>query len=340
MRKVLYLLLLFGLVSCSLSNDEVIIENNVSRPTAYEIKVDELLYVDRIGVYDSLLIVINRKVEPIFCVYDSRTFAFKGSFGKIGHGPGDFQFPFFLKDMKSEDDILELYDVGTASFKSVSLNSRFDELSNSVASEKMPSQLIGSPNLTKIGLNDFVGNMDNGKGLFFRYKGSHDEMKWVEFPATLQQPKLDFTVMNRNRIAIHPQKGKVLSAMTYYNLLFLYDENCMLKKTVQIGHKEIKPTVMGEFQLSEDNYICFREVVSTENKVYVLMQNIKEKNFEKNDNPPSRILVFDWNLKNLETYQLPHYATTFALDSLNERIIYTAFNEEGGTDLFYISLNE
>ena len=102
MRKVLYLLLLFGLVSCSLSNDEVIIENNVSRPTAYEIKVDELLFVDRIGVYDSLLIVINRKVEPIFCVYDSRTFAFKGSFGKIGHGPGDFQFPFFLKDKTSK----------------------------------------------------------------------------------------------------------------------------------------------------------------------------------------------------------------------------------------------
>ena len=45
-----------------------------------------------------------------------KTYAFKGCFGGIGHGPDDFQFPFFLNHTRIKDGILELYDVNTASF--------------------------------------------------------------------------------------------------------------------------------------------------------------------------------------------------------------------------------
>ena len=329
------------LTACSSSPvDEVINENNVLRPTAHSIKAEESLFVDRIGVYDTLLVVINRKTEPIFYVYDNRSFAFKGCFGKIGHGPDDFQFPFFVNNAKSEDGILELYDVNAASFKKVPLKQMLDKVANGVISEKMSSQLIGSPNLTRIGRNDMVGNFDNGKGLFFMYEGDDDAMRWIEFPAILQQPKDDFTVMNMNRIAIHSQSHKVVSAMGYYNLLFLYNDSGVLGKTVQIGDIERRPIVMGEFQFSEDTYICSREVVATDEYVYVLMQNIKETDFGKNDNPPSRILVFDWNLNYLKTYELPHYSMTFALDESQDRIIYTALDEEGGTELYYIALDK
>ena len=339
MKKILFLYLCI-LTACVSSVDEVIIENNVSKVTSYKIETEEPLFIDRIGVYDSLLVVINRKTEPVFCVYDNITYAFKGCFGVIGHGPDDFQFPFFLNHTSIKDGILELYDVNTASFKKVPLNKMLDKVANSVVSEKMPSFLIGSPNLTKINQDDFIGNIDNGRGLFFIYNGVDETMRWVEFPAILQQPQNDFTVMNMNRITVHPQSNSIVSAMVYYNLLFLYNKSGVLEKTIQVGNKEVRPAILGDYQLSEDNYICCREIVSTDNKVYVLLQNIKEKNFERNDNPPSRILVFDWNLNYQKTYELPHYALTFALDESQNRIIYTTFNEEGGTDLYYISLSE
>ena len=339
MKKILFLYLCI-LTACVSSVDEVIIENNVSKVTSYKIETEEPLFIDRIGVYDSLLVVINRKTEPVFCVYDNKTYAFKGCFGVIGHGPDDFQFPFFLNHTSIKDGILELYDVNTASFKKVPLNKMLDKVANSVVSEKMPSFLIGSPNLTKINQDDFIGNIDNGRGLFFIYNGVDETMRWVEFPAILQQPQNDFTVMNMNRITVHPQSNSIVSAMVYYNLLFLYNKSGVLEKTIQVGNKEVRPAILGDYQLSEDNYICCREIVSTDNKVYVLLQNIKEKNFERNDNPPSRILVFDWNLNYQKTYELPHYALTFALDESQNRIIYTTFNEEGGTDLYYISLSE
>ena len=65
MKKILFLYLCI-LTSCVSSVDEVIIENNVSKVTSYKIETAEPLFIDRIGVYDSLLVVINRKTEPVF----------------------------------------------------------------------------------------------------------------------------------------------------------------------------------------------------------------------------------------------------------------------------------
>ena len=339
MKKILYLFMCI-LTSCVSPVDEVIIENNVFKVASEKIEVKEALFVDRIGIYDSLLVVINRKGEPVFCTYDNRTLVHKGSFGEIGNGPDDFQFPFFLNNAEFVDGVLDLYDVNTASFKKIPLNKMLDKVSNSVVSEKMPSPLIGSPNLTKINQDDFIGNIDSGRGLFFMYKGKTETIRWIEFPTILKQPENDFTIMNMNRITVHPQSKEVVSAMGYYNLLFLYNNDGVLKKTIQVGDKEISPIILGVYQLSEDNCICFREIVSTDKEVFVLMQNIKEKNFEKNDNPPSRILVLDWNLNYQKTYELPHYAMTFALDESQNRIIYTILNEEGGTDLYYITLSD
>ena len=258
------------LTSCVSPIDEVIIENNVFKVASEKIEVKEALFVDRIGIYDSLLVVINRKGEPVFCTYDNRTLVHKGSFGEIGNGPDDFQFPFFLNNAEFVDGVLDLYDVNTASFKKIPLNKMLDKVSNSVVSEKMPSPLIGSPNLTKINQDDFIGNIDSGRGLFFMYKGKTETIRWIEFPTILKQPENDFTIMNMNRITVHPQSKEVVSAMGYYNLLFLYNNDGVLKKTIQVGDKEISPIILGVYQLSEDNCICFREIVSTDKEVFVL----------------------------------------------------------------------
>ena len=124
-----------------------------------------------------------------------------------------------------------------------------------------------------------INNTKERGGLFFMYKGKTETIRWIEFPTILKQPENDFTIMNMNRITVHPQSKEVVSAMGYYNLLFLYNNDGVLKKTIQVGDKEISPIILGVYQLSEDNCICFREIVSTDKEVFVLMQNIKEKNY-------------------------------------------------------------
>lgn len=337
MVKYLYILFLFGICSCVPSSvDEVIVENNVISCEVNEVPVEELLFVDKIAAFDSSLVSINRKSDRIFYVYNRADFSYQGSFGSLGQGPNDFLFPFFLNHNEEMAGCFTVYDVNTASFKKLEYESLMKGNQNAMSSVRMPSPLIGSPNLTQLTDGSFWGNIDSGQGLFFIYKEDTKELKWIDFPENLLQPKGDFTVMNMNRISVNENQGKVVSAMGYYNLLFLYDIEGNLSKKVQLGNEPIRPTIIGEHHISGDNLICCRDIESTNEAIYVLMQNVKEKNFENMDNPPSRIIVLDWNLNYLKTYQLPFYSMEFFVDEEYHRIIFTKLNEEGGTDICYI----
>lgn len=337
MRTIVFLFFVLTMVSCKYSQvDEIVVENNVSSPEVYNTNIDEMLYVDKIGAWDSLLVFINRKDETIFYVYNT-DFIYKGSFGTLGHGPNEFQFPFYLNSNKNIGQFLPIYDVNLASFKHIDISSTLEEGKVIVSSMQMPKQLIGSPNLNVI--DDFYyGNIDSGQGLFFIFDAKTEDFTWIDFPKSLQSPKGDFTVMNMNRITVNPHQEKIVSAMGYYNLLFLYDMNGNLIKTIQLGEKLISPTIIGDYYISGENLICSRDIESTDTNVYVLMQNVKERDFEKINNAPSRIICFDWNLNYNKTYQLPHYSLDFYVDERNDRIIYTALNGEGGTDIYYLPM--
>ena len=341
MKKVLYLLVILVLCSCAKTyqSKEVIVENKVVSPEIHRIETRELLNVDRIGVYDTLSVFINRGTDSIFYLYDSFNFVYKGACGIQGKGPEDFLFPFFLKSAENTDGIICVYDVNAAAFKNINVKKYLQKEPQSIEAVKMPTLLIGSPNLYLRNDSCFLGNIDSGSGLYFIYDKSKDRIDWVDFPKELQSPKTEFTVMNMNRITLNFKSNRVVSAMGYYNLLFLYDSDKNLIKTVQLGNESISPTVIDGYHISEDNIICCRDITSSDKTVYVLEQSIREKDFAKIDNAPSRIVVFDWDLNYLKTYSLPHYSLGFVYDKYHNRILYTALNSEGGTDVYFFSLD-
>lgn len=342
MKNFFFFIIAIILSSCTGTNQvkEIIIENNITNPVVHRVEAEQLLNVDKIGVYDTLSVFINRGTDSIFYMYDSSDFTYKGACGVIGNGPEDFQFPFFLKKANDNNGIINLYDVNAAAFKDINVKKLLRREPNAIMSMKMPTLLIGSPDLHLKNDSCFIGNIDSGSGLYFIYDSNKDKIKWVEFPKLLQSPQGDFTVMNMNRITLNFESDRVVSAMGYYNLLFLYNSKNDLIKTVQLGHDEISPTVVDGYHISGDNFICCRDITSSDKAVYVLEQNIREKDFEKVDNVPSRIVVFDWDLKYLKTYLLPHYSLGFVYDKFHNRILYTALNSEGGTDIYFFYLDE
>lgn len=339
MAKYIYVMALLAIYSCSFSEvDEVVLEDKLVSLQTNEVAIKELLFIDKIDAFDSTFVLINRKSDKVFYLYNKKDFSYLGSFGSIGQGPNDFLFPFFLKGNGRRPDTLTIYDVNTASFKELDYKEQLKGRQDAISSVNMPHPLIGSPNLSRLSDGRFVGNIDSGQGIFFIYDESSEVMEWVDFPKNLLQPKRDFTVMNMNRITVNEKLGKVVSAMGYYNLLFLYGIDGKLNKSVQLGRERIVPSIIGEHYISEDNYICCRDIESTEDAVYVLVQNVKEKDFENVNNPPSRIVVFDWDLNYLRTYQLPYYSLEFFVDDARKRLVFTKWNEEGGTDVYYMTL--
>ena len=198
----------------------------------------------------------------------------------------------------------------------------------------MPSALIGASVLVKNN-HLYYGNVDSGEGLFFVYDSLSDVRSWIPFPSSLLPSEGDFTVMNSNRISVHPRLNRVVSGMRFYNKLYLYDvETKEMLKEVEIGNEPVSPLLEGQ-SIDGESRLCCMETHATDRYVYVLMQRIKEKEWDKVDGEPSRIIVLDWELNYVKTYQLAHCTHSFALDAGNNRILYTAVNDEGNTVLYY-----
>lgn len=343
-NRLKLLSILIGAVSLTMigCNDkpkpEVIVQNTAIKPAIHPFPVNELLNVDKMDVFESKLVCINRQTDSIFYVYDTKDGSFLGAFGRQGHGPDDFLFPFFLKKQNKSNNEISTFDVNGAAFKNIRIDKVLNHEDNQMSYSRMYSSLIGSPNLIMRKDSCFLGNMDMGQGLFFLYNLQKDSIQWIPYPEELQCYESGFTIMNINRIAMKSDANSIISAMKFYNLLFLYDGKGNLKKSVRIGENEIEPIVINEESINGESKWCFSDIIGSEDCVYVLEQSIKEKDFENLSNPPSRIIVLDWELDYRKTYQLPHYVLNFCYDKQSNRIFYSAYNEEGGTDLYYFDI--
>lgn len=333
----------FTMIGCyekTKSRIEAIIEKTVITPEIKRMAVSELLNVDKMDVFGSKLVCINRQTDSIIYVYDTKNGSFLGTCGRQGQGPNDFLFPFFLKKQQKKNNEMSFFDVNGASFKNVQIDKFLNHEDGQMTYSRMYSSLIGSPNIIMRNDSCFFGNMDMGQGMFFIYRPQKDTIKWIPYPKELQHYESGFTVMNINRIAMKNDASRIISAMRFYNLLFQYDSEGNLMKTVQVGKKEIKPIVKNEESLDGESQWCFSDIIGTESYVYILEQSTKEKDFEKLSNTPSKIIVLDWELNYKQSYQLPHYALNFCYDTQLNRVFYSAYNEEGGTDLYYFDVDQ
>ena len=319
----------------------VLTETDVLHPQVQATHITDVLLADKMCVCDSFLIVIGRDDEPCFYVYNRNDYQPQGSFGMKGNGPSDFLFPFFFGGDNHTRGLLDVYDVNLASAKEVDLKKCLSGQENAVVATPLPKEIVGSPDLIRVD-DIYYGNMDNGMGLFFRFDGSSGQFDWIGFPSSLLKPERDFAVMNMNRISYNKRRERIVSAMFYYNQVFLYDEKGLLLKSVRLGEKAVRPVLGNEnSSIKGESLLCFTDVQSDDDCVYLLAQSVEEgRSFTPGAEVKSRIVVLDWNLDYMKTYFLPHYSQTFLVDEELHRIVYIARTSEGNTDLFYFDVAE
>lgn len=67
MKNIFFLLIVLVLGSCNGTDreKEIVIEDNIINPVVHRIEAKQLLNVDKIGVYDTLSVFINRGTDSI-----------------------------------------------------------------------------------------------------------------------------------------------------------------------------------------------------------------------------------------------------------------------------------
>lgn len=343
MKFISYMFLaLLAITGCSEKESVIVLrETNVARPQVRATHITDVLLADKMCVCDSFFVVIGRDDEPLFYVYNRNNYQPQGNFGIRGNGPSDFLFPFFFGGKCHTKGKLEVYDVNLASVKEVDLKKSLLRQENAVVATPLPKEVIGSPDLIRIG-DIYYGNMDNGMGLFFRFDVSSGKLDWIGFPPSLLKPERDFAVMNMNRISYNERRNRIVSAMFYYNQVFLYDGEGALLKSVRLGEKAIRPVLDNEHSsIKGESLLCFTDVQSDDDCIYLMVQSVEEeRSFTPDAGVTSRIVVLDWNLDYVKTYSLPHYSQSFLVDAELHRIVYIARTPEGNTDLFYFDVAE
>lgn len=307
-------------------------EDNLFCPDVKKVETGDILHIDRLGACDAFIVAIGRMEDPFIHVFRRDDCSYTGSFGTLGQGPGDFNFPFFLSGESSGR--LQLYDVNLASFKQADIEKAITRKPDAIVSDAMPKSLVGSPNLYR-GKGFYMGNMDGGLGQFFIYDTAEDRMEWIGFPRQVKNEENDFSVMNR--IAVNEEQGKVVSAMYYYNKVFLYDTKGKLLKEAQIGEQAIAPLIANK-TLDEESLRCCTDIGMTSDYVYLLMQSVKEKDFAHAGIAASRITVLDWNLNYVKTYVLPHYVWSLFVDERQKRILYVPIEDNDSASICYFDL--
>ncbi len=331
---VQYVVTVLFLYSCTQKEQtNIIIENNPIIPEIFDTGITDMLTVENMAVCDSFLLVTNQMEKPFFHVYNRSDYSLVGTFGFQGQGPGDFGYPFFLCTDRNSKGLIQIYDVNLAAFKQIDIKKTLEKDPQAIISSPMPPQIIGSPDL--IQYKDFyMGNLDFDNRLFFIYHAPTKQLKWVEFPSSLKIPIEEDCFSGQNRITINFQSQRIVSAMHYYNKVFLYDTQGTYLKEVQVGEEEIKPQLDSRNWITKESKVFCMRIQSTNRNIYMLVHNMKQ-----GDERPSssRIIVLDWELHYLKTYQMPYPIIDILIDEQQNRIIYKTINEEGDMSIHYFN---
>ncbi len=319
--------------SCKNNKTVKIIENKYINLDINRTNITSLLCADKMKIIDSYLILIDRCEEPIFHVYELSNYSHIKSFGLQGNGPTDYIFPFFLNN---NDNNLITYDVNLAQFKDINIKNLKNGKGDFIESREMPKELIGCPDLINIG-DEYYGNIDTSKGLYFHYSDKEKKIEWVNFPnSLLSYEEIEPMPLNMSRIAINPKKNIIACAMYYYNKIFLYTTKGDLIKEIIIGDKEITPQISKSTRIIKgDSKICFSDIYATDKYIYLITQEIKYQDFEERFKYPSRIIILDWNLNYISTLTSNKHIYSITIDNKHKRLIYIAINQEGDPEILY-----
>ncbi len=270
---------------------------------------------------DSFLIVKNQNDENYFMAFSLPDFRFIKSFGRMGRGPLEFQFPHFVKSNDDNaysyvyewrgnklwmlDKSLEIKELGITIPKDdkVLFDKQFYSLSDSnyyyVASTKQGKAVFQ--------LQFYPDSLTDK--LFYNLSFSKEHRNWASYIG-------DF--------GVNKEKNRMVYAYKYFKRLVFIDTGSKKTRTLIFDEEEAKKKDVINM-LGPDNVTHYWGMSAQKNYVYVLYSGrtpiVVSKELKKG---PGYIYVelFDYNGNPVHKYRLDHWG--FFCVSKDEKTIYLA----------------
>lgn len=300
------------------------LENDVFGPTIdlkgtshsianfFEVKELEMLATD------SLLIVKNKNGDNIFMIYSLPDFHFLQSFGRIGKGPNEFQFPHLIKSNNPK----------AICYIEEWRKSKLLVLEHSLKLKQLPFYMpylnIDRQICSLNDSNYFVVSTEAGQKSISELRFLQDTMMCNFYYNLSFSKSLNNWTSYLGDFALNHDKKRMVYAYKYFKRIVFVDIESKKSRVIQFDDQNAESDIINN-PLGPENTTFYWGISSNKNYVYFLYSGRTPIEVsEELKSGPGYIYVeqFDWNGNPIKKYRLDHWG--YFCVSNDERTIYLA----------------
>ncbi len=271
---------------------------------------------------DSLLIVKNLGNPEVFMVFSIPDYKLIKSFGELGKGPGEFQFPSLVKD-ESGEFLCFIYEKAFNNLYALNKDLEILELPIELQKGK---KSINDKQIYGLSSNDFVyvESIKMGKAIF-RINSKNDTIN------TTHLKNLAFSNKHKNWAAyigdfgVNGKKNRLVFAYKYFKRLVFFDLKNKTSKVISFDLPSKTKKGNAVSMMSPSNTTHYWGLSSNDKYVYILYSGRTPIDVSKELNKSSGYIYvekFDWNGNPINKYKLDHWG--YFCVNQEENTIYLA----------------
>jgi hypothetical protein len=286
------------------------------------IELEEVYVFASVLIYDSLYILTNTPGNSCQIHLYNHDFAYLGSGGRVGNGPGEIVNP-FLPRIDQKAGILWFADMGRKELLKFPLDTLIRNL------QFLPIEKVPLPK--DLWIMTLYDPLPNGLFRFADYQSPDIFIaffncigKRVDSLTIYQNPLLNnLQSMNEQAFmptymyAFHPDNQRIALGYVYSDILAILNPKGEIISHIQ-GPDGINqlPNIINQDQIK-----CYAHIQVDDRYIYLLFNGKPSFDFQQKVNFPDRIFVFDWDGVPVASLLLEHPIPQFTLDKVNNRFI-------------------
>lgn len=303
---------------------EVIFDNNVFGPTIdltgichpvdnfFEVRELEML------AFDSLLIVKNKNGENIFMAYSLPDFHFLKSFGRIGKGPNEFQFPALVKT-NDPDAYCHIQEWQKSRLLTLNHSLEINALSVEIPVSSIDRQIYSVTDS-----NYFMVLFNEGKKCIIELNVLPDTLIENSYLNLAFSNDLNDWPSYIGDFGLNYEHKRIVYAYKYFNRIVFIDFENSKSRVVQFNEQNEEADLKTN-PLGPENTTFYWGLSSNNKYVYLLYSGRTPIDVtEELRRGPGYIFVeqFDWNGNPIRKFKLDHWG--YFCVSEDEKTIYLA----------------
>lgn len=293
-------------------------------------------YPFQMGLLGDILVFCDWENSPHFHVYQLPEFAYAGSFGQQGRGPGEFLDPLFWGQFEQHDSKkMWVYQMNTKVLSQIDINeSLHTQNYESGFSVAIPPETHAAVNI--ISLNDSIvlGSGFSTEGEFFRFNHKNQKLIWQPFKINYTRRLTTFfkenleniSILKQGVVKIKPDKTRFVKTLAYVPVIDVYHVNGDHEFSIILKDFYIPDFHEGEFK--PNTRVWYENVFLTDYFIYALNRNCNLQHYQNDECNDIEIHVFDWNGEPVLAYQLNEGiapASPFVVDEERQKIYTVNF---------------